>query len=62
VQFEFTPKALANYNPGLFQPWGKRDIKNDKTLKALGCAIRTPSEFERNMVYLPRVATTLGLN
>jgi hypothetical protein len=30
-----TPKALANFSPGLLQPWEKK-CKESKTLKALG--------------------------
>jgi hypothetical protein len=52
VQFELTPKALANFSPGLFQPWGKGDLKNYKTLKALGRAVRPLSEFGMNDVLI----------
>jgi hypothetical protein len=32
-----TPKALANFSPGLLQPWAE-EVKDQKTLKALGRA------------------------
>ena len=62
VQFENTPKALANVSPGFEErePWGTI-YNNDGTLKGLG-DWRTPSGFELLLCYGPRVLVprTLG--
>jgi len=73
----FTPKALANYSPGLAQPWDSVSYNHGATLKELrGChrdslamtqsrsRIATLSELRQDELgdRDPRVVTTLGYN
>jgi hypothetical protein len=43
-----TPKALANFSPGLLQPWDKEVKESIKRGKRWACPRQTPSEFDRN--------------
>jgi hypothetical protein len=61
VQFELTPKALANVSPGLPQPWDL-ERKASKTLKALGLCDVNSCRVEKNGdLFKPRVETNPGL-
>ena len=48
MQFDLTPKALANFSPGFEErePWGTITIKNGETLKGFA-NLRTLSGLER---------------